>query len=233
MKVIGQKNVVAACKAALQADNHILLCGPSGHGKSHIAKYVASRCGVAQFFHYAAPPNLKRNWLLDNYRVILIVDEIHGSNTQLDWVLFLDNFSGKVVFTTTNPEKLLEPLKNRCITVYLQPYSTEELLEIGGKGCNPFIIEVARGVPRVIKQYAKILGGKTQEEIINLLGLIKYRNFFLYPQEAEYIKVLKTLGGTASRSSIEKQLKIDAGEIEAALQFLGIIKITSRGRSLI
>lgn len=232
MRPIGQENVVATGKLALQNSSNILLCGPSGFGKSHIAKYLALKTGMVQYFCYAAPPDLRKNWLLDHYRVVLIVDEIHGSKAQLDWVLFLDRYSGRVVFTTTNPELLLEPLRNRCMRLDLSPYTEEELLKIGGPGCTNFLVLISRGVPRTVKQFTRVFHKKSEPEIINLLGLDFDGKDYLFPTEVEYLRVLNSLGGTASKTTLGSILKMDLTEVEAGLLFLGKINITSRGRSI-
>lgn len=230
---IGQHNNFTLGVSALKENINLIISGPSGFGKTHLATHLAKKCGIRQSFFYASPPDMRRNWLLDSYKVVLVVDEIHASKEQINWVLFLDKYSGRVIFTTTNPEEVIEPLRNRCMRLDILPYTEEQLLCIGGDFCTPFIVSISRGVPRTVIQMTKMFRGKEEEHIINLLGLVEDSGDLLYPTEYQYLKTLRNLGGTASKSTLESMLKMDITEVERGLLFLNRIRISSRGRNYV
>jgi len=233
MLPVGQEKNFHLGVSALSEDINIIISGPSGFGKTYLATRLAKKCGIRQNFFYASPPDMRRNWMLDSYKVVLVVDEIHASKEQINWVLFLDKYSGRVIFTTTNPEEVIEPLRNRCMRLDILPYTDEQLLCIGGDFCTPFIVSISRGVPRTVVQMTKIFKGKSDEEIISLLGLVEDSGDLLYPTEFQYLKVLQNLGGTASKTTLESMLKMNVTEVERGLLFLNRIRISSKGRTYV
>ncbi len=233
MRPIGQDNLISAAYIALRQNVNVLLCGPPGYGKSYIAKYLAEKTGICRQATFVRPPDLRKNWLLDHYKVKLVVDEIHASKFQEEWIIFLDRYAGKCIFTSTNPEKISPALRSRCYRADIIGYNKEELRQIGGPRCSDFIVTISRGCPRNVVQFTKIFGGSTEENIISQLGLSKdAAGDFLFPLETAYLGVLKNIGGVASKTTLQNILKVDISEVEAGLLYLGKIKISSRGREI-
>ncbi len=232
--MIGQKRVKRVGKLALNSNSNLLIVAPSGHGKTTLAKELA---GV-KFLYLDVPyPPLKILELVEwNHSYARIVcDEIHSCNKQDDWPIFLDNFSGLVLFTTTDPQKVIEAIKTRCFTLELAPYSQRELMKISEiKGRNgKFLASLSRGIPRRAKNLGNLFKqfNGSMEDFLNMLEIKKVNGLLLFPEEISFVETLKN--GPMGKENLRRVLNLaDFEEVELSLLRLGIIKISRIGREL-
>jgi len=233
--MIGQNRPKILGKLAIQAGKNVFITGNSGHGKSTLAREICSLTNIPLLV--PEPPTQALKFTLNKPSVTVICDEIHSSKSQDGWALFLDAFEGTVVFTTTNPEKVINAIKTRCQNIELAPYSEKELAEISALGGSDAVVisKICRGIPRKAKNLGdifKVFDGNMQEFVLAVLEMSPYRNNLLYPEERLYLNTLRN-----SQPMSEKSLKtaLNFGnfeELDLGLQRLGFIEISSRGRML-
>jgi hypothetical protein len=227
--MIGQTRVKELTRLTLTSGKNVLIVGPSGYGKTMLA--IEACPGKYILLGEPEPPMDIIDYPLWNCPSrYIICNEIHASKKMDDWALFLDSFSGACVFTTTNPEKLIEAIKTRTILVELEEYSEEELMMISEVFEERFA-ELSRGIPRKAKNLGEMYKnfGGSFEEFLDLLGMEEMYNHYLFPEERRYLEVLgdKVLG----RNLLFKVVNIaNFEEVERGLLRLGLLEITERGR---
>ena len=157
MTIIGQNRAQRIGRLILASEKNLMLVGPSGHGKSLLARGLAG--GIFLSLEHPDPPlELLEFFEWNNSSRKLVCDEIHICTRQDEWALFLDTFAGLTIFTTTNPEKVNESIRTRCILVELDPYTQKELAEISGVvgRHGKIIAKLSRGIPRRAKNLGTI-----------------------------------------------------------------------------
>lgn len=153
-QVIGNKEVIAALKSQLESGRvptAFLFSGASGHGKTTLSEILAREVQGADF---TDTPEVRRLNAADTngvddmrelvsrtdylpmtgkYRVI-IIDEAQQLTTQAQQVLLIpmEKVNSPTIFIicTTDPQKLLPTLKNRCTSYQLKGLTRTEREEL-------------------------------------------------------------------------------------------------------
>jgi holliday junction DNA helicase RuvB len=150
MKIFGQEKTLKQLELILPSlKKPIIILGPSGYGKTHIAKYIARKTGrIYKEINCAfiSHRNMFINSLISaESNDMFFLDEIHALNRDMQEILYsvidnreiiienapirLNNFL--LVAATTNEGDLNEPLFNRFVyDLRLDDYSIEELAMI-------------------------------------------------------------------------------------------------------
>jgi Holliday junction DNA helicase RuvB len=254
-EIIGQRNLLVEMERILRdiierdRNHNIILIGGSGMGKSHIIKIVANILGVRNCLSYYSD---RFNRIDDDIR-FHIIDEVHM--LQIPEVLYplMDSNNYTFILATNEYGGIKEPLLNRCITLPLESYNINDMLEMAklylskegfylGEKMNDSIAAVSRDNPRRLIEivirlsliFRDIGTPNTVDELDYLLmSLGVDKNTGMTYWDKEYLKFLKKVS-TASLSTISSVLGIDKSfilkYIEPYLLKNGYIQITSRGR---
>lgn len=228
----------------------LLFRGPSGYGKTELSTKCCNFL-VGDAYQFCLGDKLSFN---KEYWVHFI-DEVHLLETPE--VLYPIMDSGKYVFIlATNFDSVLpEALTNRCKNFIFTEYSTQELMDIfhcHSKLKYPenvmlHIIDVAGRNPRImIKTFISTLKmhyrkqeniPNDENEIIGTIDRLFGIDGGLDRVQRHYLQSLNDLGGRASVSVLASYAKLDVNtmkyQVEPALLYKGLIKISSKGRELV
>lgn len=197
--IVGMETTVKSLKSELENGSHVFLfTGPAGCGKTTLARIVAKEVGAGELS--IKEINSAENRGIDTAREILeqmrynpsdgealvwILDEMHmitsaGQNALLK---ALEEVPETVYFflCTTNPEKLIAPLKTRCSEIVVKPLKDEEMMYLLKRTARSEkikldtevyerIIELAKGGSRkALKLLAKVLYLENKEDMLDVL----------------------------------------------------------------
>jgi len=229
--------------------DNFLLCAASGQGKTYMAKLICQYLADTDY-------QISLGSIDDfdvSYRVHLI-DEAHTiSNFEMLYPI-MDSRRYVIVIATNEFAGLPEPVINRCNNsgFVFVPYTDAELMEIilintsikYDRKYLMYIIKSGGHNPRVILglvrnleiyfKYSKFPSTITEfkELLKNIFGIVEG----IDPIAGSYLEALRSLGGSASITTIAGLLRIDAETIKARVEPLlianNLVKITSKGRSL-
>lgn len=251
-RIIGQDKIIEEISFILNEmkdgkNFNILLRGPSGYGKNHIAE-VSVRY-LKEKYKYLIGDNIIEENFEGNTR-IYILDEIHEMKDP-EYIYPIMDSGQFILFLLTNEfDTLKEPLVNRCLVYNLMEYSEFEIAKIIKRRTKfPFwycelISSYCRGNPRVA-----ILTSKRLEIILKYNGhpynrdeLKNYIENFLNIKEGgftqydllylDFLNKIKRASLDTISYSIMLPKDTIRKEIEPFLLKKGLIRITSKGRIL-
>lgn len=149
-EVCGQREVVASLKAVLKknANHSFLFHGPSGVGKTTLARILAAKlgCDPSNLVEVDAASHTGIDAMRDltasmQYRPVgttstrvYIIDEAHALSRQA-WQSLLKSVEEPPshcywVFCTTEPTKVPETIRNRCLVYKLNAVRTDDIFEL-------------------------------------------------------------------------------------------------------
>lgn len=257
MYFIGQSHIMHQLQDILphlyetQDGINILIRGPSGWGKTRMAFMICNYLTGGNFEYCLADKLL----FTDSVRVHFI-DEVHLIDTPETLYPKMDSGKYVIVLATNDASMLPEALTNRCVEFIFDAYSTVELREIIDGASSQrlpnqfkdYIIESGGGNPRVIKNIIMRLNliASRHPDTYKGMDLDGFKKLLEYTFGIKdgmdvmcnrYLEILKAVGGVASLQTLSTMAHIDQSTlkfyVEPILLYKKIIKITSKGRSLI
>lgn len=245
-EVVGNETAIKSLRKELENGSHVFLfTGSAGCGKTTLARIVAKEVGAGELS--IREINSAENRGIDTAREILeqmrynpsdgssmvwILDEMHmitnaGQNALLK---ALEEVPESVYFMlcTTDPQKLITPLKSRCSIINVQPLSEDDMryllkrtaraekIKLSNEVYDK-IIEIAQGGSRkALKLLAKVLYLDSDEERFSVL---KSENVSENEETIEFCRALLKKGNSfATIAGILKKLDIsDAEKIRQAV----------------
>lgn len=245
-EVVGNETAIKSLRKELENGSHVFLfTGSAGCGKTTLARIVAKEVGAGELS--IREINSAENRGIDTAREILeqmrynpsdgssmvwILDEMHmitnaGQNALLK---ALEEVPESVYFMlcTTDPQKLIAPLKSRCSIINVQPLSEDDMryllkrtaraekIKLSNEVYDK-IIEIAQGGSRkALKLLAKVLYLDSDEERFSVL---KSENVSENEETIEFCRALLKKGNSfATIAGILKKLDIsDAEKIRQAV----------------
>jgi len=245
-------------KKARKKRINLLLYGQQGTGKTTSAKMIA--CETNRPFIYING-NMTKKRIIDillkaKENSIILVDEIHNISESIGEVIYpaiQDNevyLDGKkielelmFIATTTEPQELAKPLRDRFKEIELEELEKEQLKQVlKNKGCNDkvsdYLLNFTTNI-RIINNLLEMInlyGDYTEENLIKVFRLKRINLYSgLSDIQEEYLKVVKRLKKVGCRIIslfLRKSEDYIKYEIEPDLIKKGYIIITSRGREI-
>jgi len=187
-EVVGNEMAIKTIRQELKHGSHVfLMTGAAGTGKTTLARIMAKYLKAGELSIHEI--NSANNRGIDTAReiqeqirfnpsdgesAVWIIDEVH--KTTNDWqnamLKATEDTPSHVYFflCTTNPEKLIAPLKNRCSLVVMKPLQPEEMEILIARTAKAEGIEISENVINRIILYAD--GGS--RKALKLLGKVLY-----------------------------------------------------------
>lgn len=242
--MVGNEITIKSLEKELENGSHVfLMTGPAGCGKTTLARIMAKKVNAGPLSIHEI--NSAENRGIDTAREIMeqmrfnpsdgdsivwILDEMHmitsaGQNALLK---ALEDTPEHCYFflCTTNPEKLIAPLKTRCSIINVTPLKDEEMIYLLKRTARAEkikidnevferIAEIAQGGSRkALKLLAKVLYLDSDEERLEIL---KNEDSSENEEVKELCKIL--MSGKTNWSGISKVLKnIDLSDAERVRQ---------------
>lgn len=283
---IGQDHILpvlqTAIKSAQKNDHqlwHILLSGPSGYGKTTLAQITASVYGkqfhIITGYAISKPAELISIMTAMNEGDILFIDEIHRLKPVIEEMLYIamedfaidmvmgDGWSVRVplksftlIWATTKPESLSEPLKNRFIyNFHCMDYTPEQKLNIVERYLKHYSIIYPAHLIEPVSRKVDSVPRRIHNLVVNMRdylishyhtlelndesrsGCEQWLNIAdggLTPIHQQYLHILSESDSALGLKTISLKLGINEesveNEIEPLLLKSGLIEKTSKGR---
>lgn len=238
---VGNEDVVRSLAAVLKKDDRphaMLFTGPSGCGKTTLARIAAAKLEVgshdlvelnaADFRGIDTVRDLLRNMRLRPMNGpcrVWILDECHqlSKDAQSALLKALEDTPSHVYFmlATTDPDKLIPTIRNRCHAFEVRPLDEDELV-----GLMNFVLKKEKAtVPdKVLRHVADVSMGSSRFALVlldKLTGLqpqeMEKAIDRLAAQESEAIELCRALIGRAKWPTVAKVLsnmKLESYQVE-------------------
>lgn len=198
-QIVGNEATIKSLKSEFENGSHVfLLAGPAGCGKTTIARIMAKEVGAGDLSIHEI--NSAKNRGIETAReveeqmrfcpsdgdaIVWIFDECHQwlAPVQNAFLKAFEDTPEHVYFflCTTNPEKLIAPLKTRCSIINVSPLTDDEMkyllkrtsraegIKLSGEIYDK-IIEISQGGSRkALKLLSKVLYLDSDEERLSVL----------------------------------------------------------------
>lgn len=242
-EMVGNEATIKSLKKELENGSHVFLfTGNAGCGKTTLARIVAKEVGAGELS--IREINSAENRGIDTAREVMeqmrytptdgnalvwIFDECHQwlAPVQNAFLKALEDTPEHVYFflCTTDPQKLITPLKSRCSVINVKPLNDEEMtyllkrtaraekLKISEDVCER-ICELAQGGSRkALKLLGKVLYLDSDEERLEVLRVDDSS------ENPETLELCRLLAGGCNFASASKVLKqMDLSEPEKVRQ---------------
>ena len=261
---------------------HILLSGPSGYGKTTLAHITTNLYGknfhTVTGYAISKPAELISIMTSMNEWDVLFIDEIHRIKPILEEMLYIamedfaidmmvgDGWAVRVplkpftlIWATTKPESLTEPLKNRFIySFHCVDYNNQEKDKIVERYLNHYEIKYLPNLVKQISLKVDTVPRKIHNLIVNIRDFLisknhdltlnndnwkecehrlEIRDWWITNIHEKYLSILRSNSGAVGLKTISLQLGINEesveNEIEPLLLKSGLIEKTGRGRILV
>lgn len=211
-EVVGNSATIKSLQKELENGSHVfLMTGPAGCGKTTLARIMAKQVGAGPLS--IREINSAENRGIDTARELMeqmrynpsdgkslvwILDEMHMITTAGQNALLkaLEDTPDHVYFflCTTDPQKLIAPLKTRCSIITVEPLKDDEMLYLLKRTARKEGIKLS---PEVYEKIIEIAGGGSRKALKLLSKVI-----FLDDDE-ERLEVLRTSSDSDSPEAIE------------------------------
>ena len=211
-EMVGNEATIKSLKKELENGSHVFLfTGNAGCGKTSLARIIAKEVGAGELS--IREINSADNRGIDTAREVMeqmrfnpsdgdalvwILDEVHmiTSAGQNAFLKALEDTPSHCYFflCTTNPEKLIAPLKTRCSIINVKPLEDKEMQFLLKRTCR------AEGVklnPEIIEKIISIADGGGRKAL-KLLSKVLYLD-----SDEERLEVLKSDDIAESQETIE------------------------------
>jgi len=235
---------------------NLLFQAQSGYGKTTLAYTLLSFVdpGYKNSFQYI--PNRDGEVMLEKDARYHFIDEAHELKVPESLYSSMDSSDLVIMIATNEFDKLKEPMRNRCINFNFVPYTNAELaLILQDRFVSRYInlpyewcLEITsytRGNPRVAKNLALRIGflinnygyPDNVEDLHKLVyEILGTDSKGITEYDRLYLETLEKAGGVAALNLMvgltNLPKKVILEEIEPFLIMQGLIRVTSKGRSL-